>query len=104
MKKMWASQLFDFNVPIFGCSLQVLGANPCQNALFAIYLELHGVSNEATQAIANPLVDEHNRDQSTEKRSKSRKASLIVNYFGWPRNAQIFANKLCAIFWAPRNK
>jgi hypothetical protein len=53
--KNLASQYFDFRMPISGCSLQVLGSNPCQNALFVIHLELYAVSNQATQGIANPL-------------------------------------------------
>jgi len=42
----------DFWQPIFGCSLQVLGSNPCQNALFAIYPELFAVTNGAAQKLA----------------------------------------------------
>lgn len=74
-EKIWASQYFCLQNA--GFWLQVLSSNPCQNALC-------------------------NREQSTENAQKLAK-SFIVNYFGWHRNAQIFANK-SLIIRAPRNK
>jgi hypothetical protein len=35
-----------------------MGSNPCQNALFAIHLELYAVLNEATQENTCLLTDE----------------------------------------------
>jgi len=35
LRRMGLAKL-DFWQPIFGCSLQVLGSNPCQNALFSV--------------------------------------------------------------------
>jgi hypothetical protein len=63
--KIWVLQYFVFIKPIFDCSLQVLGSDPCRNVLFAIHLELFAISDGVTQGIANPLIHEgYNREQS----------------------------------------
>jgi hypothetical protein len=55
IRKEIKNENFDFKQPIFGCSLQVLGLNLCQNALFADHSKPFAVLNGATQGIANPL-------------------------------------------------
>jgi hypothetical protein len=54
-----------FRLPVSGCSLHVLGSNPCRNVvLFAMHLRLNAVSDEVNQDTF-PLTG-HNREQSTE--------------------------------------
>jgi formamidopyrimidine-DNA glycosylase len=119
---MWALQDFDFQTPVFGCSLQAnptqeFGFDPCQNALLAFHLELYAFSNEATQKIPNPLMDEgyigagniyticvlflsfYIREQSTEKCSK---LAMTRNYeLIWlaSQSPSIRRNKLCWLCW-----
>jgi hypothetical protein len=62
-KEFWASQNFALKMPIFDCSLQALGSNPCQNA--SCYSP--GAScrlKEGDPRNCNPLMDEHRADSA----------------------------------------
>lgn len=68
---MWASQNSDFKKPVFGCSLQILGLNPCRNALLPLHLELFACLEWGGPRNCILLVDEGlNREQSTDNRPK----------------------------------
>ena len=71
LRKFGPCNTLTLRLPISGCSLQVLGSNPCQNVLSAIHPRLYAVSNEVTQGSANPLTDKgYNREQSMEVAQK----------------------------------